>query len=83
MDQRDRLTRQCPLGRSTVGAGDTFLAGMLFALLCHEEDWDAEAKLRFAVQLATRKVQAEGFGGVGTGLMNQLLFGGQGDSVGV
>ncbi|KAF3002813.1 hypothetical protein E8E14_005066 [Neopestalotiopsis sp. 37M] len=50
-----------------VGAGDTFIAGMLFGLLCHEADADAdvEARLRFAVQLATCKVEREGFSGLG------------------
>ncbi|XDG01944.1 hypothetical protein ABKA04_001559 [Annulohypoxylon sp. FPYF3050] len=50
---------------STVGAGDTFIAGMLFGLLCHHEDWDTERKVQFAVQLATCKVQRDGFDGVG------------------
>ncbi|KAF3065173.1 Ketohexokinase [Daldinia childiae] len=50
----------------TVGAGDTFIAGMLFGLLCHHEDWDTEKKVQFAVQLATRKVQRDGFGGLGS-----------------
>lgn len=54
---------------STVGAGDTFIAGMLYGLLCHQEDWDADTKVRFAVELATSKVQVEGFGGVGTHVM--------------
>ncbi|KAK7965960.1 uncharacterized protein PG986_000237 [Apiospora aurea] len=54
---------------STVGAGDTFIAGMLYGLLCHQDDWDADTKVRFAVQLATSKVQVEGFGGVGTQVM--------------
>ncbi|KAI1498545.1 Ribokinase-like protein [Biscogniauxia marginata] len=49
----------------TVGAGDTFIAGMLFGLLCHTRDWDVETKVRFAVRLATVKVQQEGFDGVG------------------
>ncbi|KAI1763038.1 Ribokinase-like protein [Hypoxylon sp. FL1150] len=53
----------------TVGAGDTFIAGMLFGLLCHHEDWDTEKKVQFAVQLATRKVQQDGFDGVGAGVM--------------
>ncbi|RYP73210.1 hypothetical protein DL769_004269 [Monosporascus sp. CRB-8-3] len=44
----------------TVGAGDTFIAGVLFGLLCHPQDWDMETKVRFAVQLATSKVQQEG-----------------------
>ncbi|KAI0852219.1 Ribokinase-like protein [Daldinia vernicosa] len=52
--------------KATVGAGDTFIAGMLFGLLCHHEDWDTEKKVQFAVQLATRKVQQDGFGGLGS-----------------
>ncbi|KAI1435979.1 hypothetical protein GGR50DRAFT_653068, partial [Xylaria sp. CBS 124048] len=52
-------------GGSTVGAGDTFIAGILFGFLYHEQDWDQRAKLGFAVQLATCKVQREGFGGLG------------------
>jgi ketohexokinase len=51
-----------------VGAGDTFIAGMLYGLICHTDDWDREAKLRFAVELATKKVQREGFAGLGLGL---------------
>lgn len=43
-----------------MGAGDTFIAGMLFGLLCHPQDWEVERKVSFAVQLATRKVQQEG-----------------------
>lgn len=49
---------------STVGAGDTFIAGMLYGLICHTSDWSQEAKLRFAVELATSKVQREGFAGL-------------------
>ncbi|KAH9992185.1 Ribokinase-like protein [Xylariaceae sp. FL0662B] len=56
----------------TVGAGDTFIAGLLFGMLCHQEDWDAEMKVRFAVQLATCKVQREGFDGVGTNVTKRL-----------
>ncbi|KAK0614121.1 Ribokinase-like protein, partial [Immersiella caudata] len=48
----------------TVGAGDTFIAGMLYGLICHTDDWSREAKLRFAVELATKKVQREGFAGL-------------------
>ncbi|KAK6855751.1 Ribokinase-like protein [Apiospora arundinis] len=55
----------------TVGAGDTFIAGMLYGLLCHQDDWDAETKVRIAVHLATSKVQKEGFSGVGTHVMDQ------------
>ncbi|KAI1663036.1 Ribokinase-like protein [Daldinia decipiens] len=61
------LSAQSGVGRkATVGAGDTFIAGMLFGLLCHHEDWDTEKKVQFAVQLATRKVQRDGFGGLGS-----------------
>jgi len=52
--------------RSTVGAGDTFIAGMLYGLICHTgtDDWGQEAKLGYAVELATKKVQREGFAGL-------------------
>ncbi|KAI0914087.1 Ribokinase-like protein [Ustulina deusta] len=33
----------------TVGAGDTFIAGILFGFLHHDYDWDKRAKLSFAV----------------------------------
>jgi ketohexokinase len=49
----------------TTGAGDTFIAGMLFALTNHEE-WDLQTKLEFANQLAGRKVLQEGFGDLGS-----------------
>ena len=48
---------------STVGAGDTFIAGMLYALTCHNEDWNLARKLRFANKLAGIKVLQEGFHG--------------------
>ncbi|KAL1847662.1 hypothetical protein VTK73DRAFT_10302 [Phialemonium thermophilum] len=48
----------------TIGAGDTFVAGILFGVACHRRDWDLEQKLRFAVDLATRKVQIDGFAGL-------------------
>lgn len=41
---------------------------MLYGLLCHD-DWDVEKKVRFAVQVATCKVQHEGFEGVGWHVM--------------
>ena len=44
---------------------------MLFALTCRVE-WDLDRKLRFANELAGRKVGQEGFGGLG-GLMRQAL----------
>ncbi|KAF2176224.1 putative ketohexokinase [Zopfia rhizophila CBS 207.26] len=48
----------------TIGAGDTFIAGMLFALMRHSEDWTLQQKLKFANELAGRKVIQEGFGGL-------------------
>ncbi|EGS17258.1 uncharacterized protein CTHT_0065770 [Thermochaetoides thermophila DSM 1495] len=59
----------CPANRSgeqikvvdTLGAGDTFIAGMLYAL--HTSATYDQA-LTFAVGLATKKVQQEGFAGL-------------------
>lgn len=53
-----------PALHSTVGAGDTFNAGMLYSMTCRSSDWDLQTKLSFAVELATRKVQLDGFDGV-------------------
>ena len=65
-----RLTRDwC---NSTIGAGDTFIAAMLYGLTCHWADWDIRAKLRFAVDMATLKVQREGFEGLGRDAQGQL-----------
>ena len=57
---------------SSTGAGDTFTAGMLFGLLCRQDDWPLERKLRFANELAGRKVAQEGFAGLG-GLVEGCL----------
>ncbi|KAK2590548.1 hypothetical protein QQS21_011767 [Conoideocrella luteorostrata] len=49
-----------------VGAGDTFIAGMLHGLMVN--DWpllDVSSAVSFAVKLATLKVQREGFDGLG------------------
>ena len=51
---------------STVGAGDTFIAGMLFALTCFVDDWTLERKMKFANELAGRKVVQEGLRGLGS-----------------
>ena len=56
---------------STVGAGDTFIAGMLFSLTCRGE-WDLDRKLEFANELAGRKVVQEGLRGLGS-LMQHAL----------
>jgi len=52
----------CVCGFSTIGAGDTFVAGMLYAL--HAGTWSRGEMLAFAVGLATKKVQREGFAGL-------------------
>ena len=39
---------------------------MLYGMVCHADDWGQEARLAFAVELATKKVQREGFGGLAT-----------------
>ncbi|KAI4234839.1 MAG: hypothetical protein L6R40_006628 [Gallowayella cf. fulva] len=48
----------------TVGAGDTFIAGMLFGLTCHLDDWHLSRKLGFANEVAGRKVVQEGLSGI-------------------
>ncbi|KAL8646879.1 MAG: hypothetical protein Q9210_005877 [Variospora velana] len=50
---------------STVGAGDTFIAGMLFGLTCHTPNWTLDRQLEFANELAGRKVVQEGLRGLG------------------
>lgn len=47
-----------------MGAGDTFIGGMLYGLVCQSQSWDVRRKVEFAVGLAIRKVQQEGFGGL-------------------
>ncbi|KAK4946070.1 hypothetical protein LTR10_014872 [Elasticomyces elasticus] len=51
--------------RATIGAGDTFIAGILYGLLWRGDDWDMVRKLAFANELASRKICREGFGGLG------------------
>ena len=50
---------------STLGAGDAFIAGILYGFTCHDEDWDLSREVRFANELAGRKVVREGFFGLG------------------
>ncbi|KAJ2906636.1 uncharacterized protein MKZ38_000891 [Zalerion maritima] len=51
--------------KASIGAGDTFIAGVLYSAMWHGADWDAKGIVSFAVELASRKVQQEGFGGLG------------------
>ena len=57
---------------STVGAGDTLIAGMLFGLTCREAGWALNRKLKFANELAGRKVVQEGFRGLGNLMQHSL-----------
>lgn len=61
---------------STIGAGDTFIAGILYALNFHgnsrSESWTLERSLGFATELAGRKVIQEGFGGLGEQMAGKL-----------
>lgn len=50
---------------SSIGAGDTFVAGMLFGTICHRDDWDPRRKLQFAIELAGHKVRQDGFQDLG------------------
>uniref|UniRef100_L2GF67 Pfkb family kinase n=1 Tax=Colletotrichum fructicola (strain Nara gc5) TaxID=1213859 RepID=L2GF67_COLFN len=58
----------------SVGAGDTFVAGMLYGLICRER-WELGEKLGFAVDLATLKVQREGFSGLGDDMQSRASGG--------
>lgn len=48
----------------SVGAGDTFIAGMLYALV-EQRTWGVRERLEFANELAGRKVYRSGFEGLG------------------
>ncbi|KAL4802776.1 pfkB family kinase [Aspergillus unguis] len=49
----------------TIGAGDTFIAGMLYGLICKGNTWDLSQKLSMANRLAGTKVAQEGFSNLG------------------
>lgn len=70
--QSSNLTNYATTLHSTIGAGDTFNAGMLYACMARDEDWDLGMKLEFANELAGRKVVQEGFQGLGK-VMKQWL----------
>ncbi|KAI9755165.1 MAG: hypothetical protein M1815_005175 [Lichina confinis] len=48
----------------TIGAGDTFIAGILYGLRYDAQDWSMADKLAFANRLAGQKVLQEGFAGL-------------------
>jgi ketohexokinase len=55
----------------TVGAGDTFIAGMLYCLT-HRSETTLEQKLQYAVEIASRKVYQDGFQGLGKAMKGAL-----------
>ena len=59
------LQRLAPMLKfySTIGAGDTFIAGVLYGLF-HSSTWDLAKTLSFANELAGRKVAQHGFSGL-------------------
>ncbi|KAJ4358596.1 uncharacterized protein N0V89_003180 [Didymosphaeria variabile] len=56
----------------TIGAGDTFIAGMLYALNDMHDGWDLQLQISFANELAGRKVRQEGFGDLGRQMMTRF-----------
>jgi fructose-1-phosphate kinase PfkB-like protein len=66
------LAKILSLVQSTLGAGDTFTAGILYALMCHKDDWSLFRMLSFANRLAGLKVRQEGFDDLGKQLWRSL-----------
>lgn len=82
----DKSHLSSSLAHSTIGAGDTFIAGILYGLVMEFHDYAKNRSTRvlsqpqgmlgnqeratlknlldFAVRLATKKVQMEGFSGI-------------------
>ncbi|EEH39772.2 hypothetical protein PAAG_01961 [Paracoccidioides lutzii Pb01] len=63
-----------PVVVDTIGAGDTFIAGMLYGLIYHGDDSDFSLQLilDFANRLAAYKVMQEGFEGLGEAVAKSL-----------
>ncbi|RHZ65675.1 uncharacterized protein CDV56_108342 [Aspergillus thermomutatus] len=53
----------------TIGAGDTFIAGMLYTWLC-QENWNLAERIRLANRVAGMKVGQEGFSGLDKALVS-------------
>ncbi|VUC31814.1 unnamed protein product [Clonostachys rosea] len=50
---------------STIGAGDTFIAEMLYSYIAHSRHWSFSKRLQFSNRLAGYKVAQEGFKDLG------------------
>ncbi len=57
----------------TIGAGDTFIAGILYSFLKFDHEWDLARKLSFAIELAGRKVVREGFDQLGRDMQHWIF----------
>jgi ketohexokinase len=60
---------------STVGAGDTFIAGLLFAhaVSSNAHLYNPTGSMHFAAELAGRKVLQEGFQGLGLAMSRRII----------
>lgn len=56
----------------TVGAGDTFIASMIFAV-SHHTHWGLQPQIDFANELAGRKVYQDGFGSLVKSYLKSLM----------
>jgi ketohexokinase len=59
---------------STVGAGDTFIAGLMFAhaVSSSEHLYIPASSMQFAAELAGRKIVQEGFQGLGQAMSQRI-----------
>lgn len=60
------------ISRSPIGAGDTFIAGILYALNCKDKDWSLAQCVEFGIKVAGMKVFQEGFSGLDRALSPEL-----------
>ena len=56
----------------TIGAGDTFAAGMLYGLYFSQQSWTLQRTLEFANELAGRRVCQQGSEGLGDSMVDRV-----------